>query len=328
MKKCCFVIPYFGNFPNYFQLFLNSCKKNPNYDWLFFTDNKVDYSYPDNVKKIYMSFNDLRELIQSRFQFKISLAKPFKLCDYRPAFGYIFERYLSEYSWWGHCDVDTLMGDLDKFISNKMLNDYDKLFDLGHFIMYKNTFENNRLFMSEINGTYWYKEVFTIDKSMIFDEVYGGKKNINTIFKISGKRIFENDLSLNFSPVKLTRFVKTTYNPPSERFEDEGLYKNKLVVWDNGHIFRYEIHNAQLTKKEYMYLHLQSRNMKSEELGDSLFAVIPNKFINLNRSDLVLLDHFKKVPKIESDLALENLFSIDKLIYLVRSIKNNIKKNN
>ncbi|WP_368731163.1 DUF6625 family protein [Lacticaseibacillus paracasei] len=37
MKKCCFVIPYFGNFPNYFQLFLNSCKKNPHYDWLFFT---------------------------------------------------------------------------------------------------------------------------------------------------------------------------------------------------------------------------------------------------------------------------------------------------
>ena len=54
MKKCCFIIPYFGNFPNYFQQFLNSCKTNQDYDWLIITDNVENYNYPKNVKKIKM----------------------------------------------------------------------------------------------------------------------------------------------------------------------------------------------------------------------------------------------------------------------------------
>ena len=138
MKKCCFIIPYFGNFPNYFQQFLNSCKTNQDYDWLIITDNVENYNYPKNVKKIKMSFPQLRDLIQSKFDFQIALEKPFKLCDYRPAFGYIFTDFLSDYKWWGHCDIDTLMGDLNDFITDDMLIEYDKLFTLGHFIMYKN----------------------------------------------------------------------------------------------------------------------------------------------------------------------------------------------
>lgn len=34
MSKCTFIIPYYGNFPNYFQLFLNSCKYNSDFEWL------------------------------------------------------------------------------------------------------------------------------------------------------------------------------------------------------------------------------------------------------------------------------------------------------
>lgn len=38
MRKCAFVLPYYGKFGNYFQLFLNSCATNTDYDWLIFTD--------------------------------------------------------------------------------------------------------------------------------------------------------------------------------------------------------------------------------------------------------------------------------------------------
>ena len=51
-KKICFIIPYFGNFKNYFQLFLNSCRLNSDINWLIITDNKDEYDYPKNVKRI------------------------------------------------------------------------------------------------------------------------------------------------------------------------------------------------------------------------------------------------------------------------------------
>ena len=35
--KAIFIIPYFGHFNNYFQLFLNSCAYNRDFDWLIFT---------------------------------------------------------------------------------------------------------------------------------------------------------------------------------------------------------------------------------------------------------------------------------------------------
>ena len=35
------VLPYFGKLPNYFPLFLESCRKNPTVNWLFYTDCEV-----------------------------------------------------------------------------------------------------------------------------------------------------------------------------------------------------------------------------------------------------------------------------------------------
>ena len=32
--KVAIVVPYFGTLPNYFQLFLDTCAYNPEFDWL------------------------------------------------------------------------------------------------------------------------------------------------------------------------------------------------------------------------------------------------------------------------------------------------------
>lgn len=91
MKKCCFIIPYFGKLPNYFQLFLKSCEYNPDFNWILFTDDYYKFNYPQNVKVVYTSFEKLRKRVAEKFDFPISLEKPYKLCDYKPAYGYLFE---------------------------------------------------------------------------------------------------------------------------------------------------------------------------------------------------------------------------------------------
>ena len=52
MKKIAIIVPYFGEFPNYFPLFLNSCRYNPTVDWLLVTDIADPVDYPQNVRVI------------------------------------------------------------------------------------------------------------------------------------------------------------------------------------------------------------------------------------------------------------------------------------
>ena len=96
MKKILFICPYFGAFPNYFNLTLNSIKYNPTIDWLIITDITKQYDYPNNVKIINMKFEELQKKVQSCFNFKINLNAPFKMCDFRPAYGIIFKEYLNK----------------------------------------------------------------------------------------------------------------------------------------------------------------------------------------------------------------------------------------
>ena len=45
MLKKILIIPYFGKFNNYFELWLKSCEYNTDFDWLIFTDDKTNYQY-------------------------------------------------------------------------------------------------------------------------------------------------------------------------------------------------------------------------------------------------------------------------------------------
>lgn len=300
MKKCCFIIPYFGRFNNYFQLFLNSCRENPTFNWLIFTDDKSNYDYPENVRVVYTSFDKIVEQFQSKFDFKIALDRPYKLCDFKPTYGYVFEDYLKEYKFWGECDIDTLMGDLGKFLSDDFLDRFDKILCLGHLTIYRNTYENNRVFMQPYREELMYKQVFSSPNSFGFDEegTYG---NINRIFKESGKKVFEEDLSLNFE-VRRTHFVRTVHITGSDiigldSFKNE-KYINALYIWNKGKVERYYIKHHKLVREEFPYMHLQKRKMTLDKsiLSSNIYKIVPNAFLPLEVSE-VTISNFSKIKK-------------------------------
>ena len=92
-NKICLIVPYFGQLPKYSDLFFLTLKHNPNINVLLITDNVVELDLP-NLKIVQISFEQLREHIQSFFEFKIILDKPYKLCDFKPAYGLIFQKWL------------------------------------------------------------------------------------------------------------------------------------------------------------------------------------------------------------------------------------------
>ncbi len=281
MRKCVFVIPYFGTFPNSFPIFLKSCATNKEYDFLFFTDDMRFFDYPSNTKVVFMTFDEIRSLIQSKFDFEISLKRPYKLCDYKPAYGYIFEEYIKDYQYWGHCDIDTVLGDFNSFLDRLFGEKYDKIFSLGHMILYRNTHDNNRVFMLKAQNRLLYKEYFSSDDITAFDETWGTNPSVNTVFIENNRKVLNEDWSLNFK-ILPTAFTRVKYNAITDSF-DVFPEKRAVYTWEEGKVFRYYKKENEIVKVEELYMHLQGRKMRFDPrvLSADSFKVIPNKFVLL-----------------------------------------------
>lgn len=292
MKKCL-IVPYFGEFPNYFQLTLNSCGKNLDFDWLIFTDNIQKYEYPKNVKVFRMDFLEFKNMVQKKFDFKISLEKPYKLCDYKPAYGYVLKDYLKKYDWWGYCDIDVIFGRLSSFIKDAVLLKYKKIFVFGHLTLMKNEEEINEMFKKKLNGEELYKKVFQNEKSCFFDETWGGNRTINNIFEDQNIPVFSINYSADIYPNK-AEFICIKSDTSENKIRRE-KWKQSFFIYENGKILRYYMKNGKLTEKEYMYLHLQKRKMKLENISDiNRYKIIPNIFTDLEYS-VIDENSFKKI---------------------------------
>lgn len=92
---------------------------------------------------------DFRNKIQSKFDFKISLERAYKICDFRPAYSYIFQEELEKYQFWGYCDLDLIFGDIDKYLSDELLSENFVIGKYGHFSIYQNNEEIRYLFMDD-----------------------------------------------------------------------------------------------------------------------------------------------------------------------------------
>ena len=285
MKKIVFICPYFGSFPNYFNLTLKSIEYNKTIDWLIITDIKEKYDYPDNVKVINMSFTELRKKVQSCFDFKIYLGKPYKLCDYKCAYGLIFEEYIKNYDFWGHCDFDCIYGDLRKFLPEDILEKNERIYCLGHMSLYKNNDKINNIFKNKLDEETNYKNIFTKERAFSFDEM--------GIIRIMDKEYIKMYIKFLFDDIypweKPLRCVETFVNV-KEKTHNSYIDRNKRQIFefDNGilrSIYLYDKNNENMKKREYMYIHLQRRFMKNLVVDSNKFLIISNKFIDYRKID-------------------------------------------
>lgn len=152
MKRIAFIIPYFGKFNNYFNLWLESCRNNPTVDWFILTDNKDNFDFPENVHKIATTLEQVRQHFSSVFGFEVALAKPYKLCDMKPSYVYVFQDLVKDYDFCGWCDVDLIWGNIRSFLADEVLDNYDMISRWGHCTLIRNTKEMRKLFMTTPPG--------------------------------------------------------------------------------------------------------------------------------------------------------------------------------
>ena len=278
MNKLALIVPYFGTFPNYFQLFLNSCEINSDIcDWLIYTDDKRNFNYPENVYVKFCSFSDIQKRIKEKVPCECSIENPYKLCDYKPAYGLIFEETLVGYDFWGHCDVDVIFGKLSNFITDDILEN-DKLFRLGHLCFYKNNHSNNSRFMMPIEGIYRFREVFSNPQNCIFDEANEyGTLTIEDIWSYYNFSSYTND-NIIANVYYKSNHLQLTFQEDGYKFRNEKKIRN-FFLWDKDGLVRYSVNKRTLKKEEFLYIHMMKRKMNVNCMMDSKkLKIISNSF--------------------------------------------------
>lgn len=267
-KEVAIIIPYFGKFPNYFNYWLKSALANKAFDFLIFTDNTA-YKTIGNVKFINMTFAKFRELIQKQIEFKICLKDPYKICDYRPVFGLALKKYLKNYDFWGFGDVDVILGDLSHFITPKILDDYDKVYELGHLTLLRNNDICNNLWKVKhhLKNAYRYDEAFKTPYPCHFDETNG----LTQIAKLQNIKTYRR---VDFADIDRSKF---NFIPLGKQNE----VVPSLFLWENGKLFYcFKIKNS-ISMYEVAYAHFQKRilSVSSTNKIPTTFLVVPNKLI-------------------------------------------------
>lgn len=327
MKKICLLTVWIGELPEYFWLWMTTAKRNPSVDFFFITDNTglVD---EENIHFVNMTMEDVRERFQRILGFPIKLKVPYKLCDYKPVFGKAFAEIVEPYDFWGHCDIDLMFGDIRKFITDELLEQYDKILDAGYFILYRNCDIMNNLYkrsMEKDNMAYPYKKAFRSQFACYFDEYMG-----MSILGWKYCKVFRDQLEEKM----VQDFSWQHLNFQSYISEESFVFQ-----WRNGKIYRYrcgDSGNLLLEKEpvEYMLAHIQKRKMevtfsKEEFAQKNEFWIVPNRYqLEKPEGELYSVSQQKEyaelIQKQDKQRSIKNLMSygvMDYILHFIRSRK-------
>lgn len=238
------VAPHFGTRPAYFPLVVKSMARNPDVHWLLLTERPVPDA-PPNVTVRLCEFAELAARIKSHFDFDAALEQPYKLCDYRPAFGEIFREELAGYDFWGHSDLDVIFGRIRDHLPPEAF-EADKVLFQGNFALYRNTAEAAGWYRHEV-GRISYREVMTNPAATHFDE-WGG---IYYIVEDLDVPFWHEDAIFDLS------FHQYRTRAESPRGRDPRRY-----AWEDGEVCEYRIEGGALARRTALLIHLQKRTMR------------------------------------------------------------------
>jgi hypothetical protein len=259
---------YFGKWPWYFPYFLHSCKFNPTIDFIIITDNAEEIlNKPDNVIILKKKLNEIVNTASKKIGFTIVIDNPYKLCDFKPAFGFLFPEIIANYNFWGHGDIDVIYGNIRDFITDELLNEFELItarhdFLSGTFTLFKNNKKVNTLFLKSKD----YKKVFESPTHYCFDECNFLWKQIGELRK--NQTIFDLPCEIE----SMTHVVKRLqFENKLKAFLDFMIVEGRpgKLKWVKGKI---------VYKNEFECLLYHMIKFKKETMPSKVFNPMPDKF--------------------------------------------------
>ena len=261
-KRIAIIVPYFGKLPDCFPAWWTSAIRNPMLEFWFFTDNEKVTSEKNIIVK-HIGFSDFVSILQKKFDFRIRCDKPYKLCDYKPTYGDVFEEELKGYEYWGYCDVDLVFGNVQDFITECMLEEHDKILIDGHFSIFKNNDRMNKLYKSKgVYPEYDFEEAFTTSDSCYFDEYRGMELKL---IREKCKVYYDGNIYINADP------KRPVFSKNGERI---------VGIWEDGDLFQVDEDGK---RKKLLYFHVCKRKMgfENKEANSSIrkISIVPGKIM-------------------------------------------------
>ncbi len=282
MKKCCFISIYFGDIPVFFKPFLQSCGWNKSFNWLIIHDKRIPYELPSNVDEFTMDIIEFEQLIADKIGVTVHDIKPYKVCDFRPAFGLLFKEYLADFKFWGICDTDLLLGDLETFITDDILNKYDKVFTMGHLSIVKNSEFCNNLFYLSTPNSRDYKSIFMAPENCIFDEVLGfTEKFIDKGLHVYKKKVCA-DVWCDCKRIRVCERWLIRLIQPNNKFllySTDKNYTHQIFILNKGKIFKVYFDKRKLKFQEYSYIHKIEHGYEGELNATVQLIISTQKYI-------------------------------------------------
>ena len=265
------IIPYYGAFPNYFQLYLDSLGINTDILTVFLiTDIDISpYNCPKNLIVINMDKSELKKRA-SKFILETynKVVEPddllkdnYKLVDFKIVFSLMFDDILDnhgvteeDYVGWG--DIDLIYGKLSNFI------DFREGYGIlggwhGHFTAIKNTdsFKNN--FKAIPN----YLELITANKAYGTDEIAYREPLKKYLAENKIKMFYANAYFCDIVPPCFYHLSRPDYTSYEKNFYDlYNPYKNiNYILYDKSTL---RVKYDDGSSRETLYCHLQKRKME------------------------------------------------------------------
>lgn len=248
MSRIALIIFYAGSLPGYFRYFEDSFARNKgdNVDVFLFNDCLSQPDTSGNLKKIPLTLEQFNELASQKLAIPINVNWGYKISEFKPAFGVIFEDYLKDYDFWGYCDPDIILGNISHFITEELLATYDVITAsevqfVGHFTI----FRNNEIVTNLFRQTDDYIKIFTDnDYHHNFDE--------------SCRRFYGRPFS--FDELKATDQLASIYDLVMNSREKYNLnvYMKSMCREEPPFDFTYQdgVFFDSITQKEFLYFHL------------------------------------------------------------------------
>lgn len=243
------LIPYFGKWPFWMPLFLKSCEYNPDVNWFLIGDCGEPDELPSNVSYEYSSFSDYCERVSSCLELDFYPDNAYKLCDLKPAYGFIHKEELQGYDFWGFGDLDLIYGNLRDYFTAEKLSKYD-LFSTherrvsGHLCLMRNNERFRNLFrqIPAFHERIQDKQHHALDEGG-FSRLFLKRKNFpKPLFNLVGL----------FNPLRRAAEFKEAYSTPNGRVPwiDGSKDFPDYWVWEDGRLT-----NSKMMGAKFPYFH-------------------------------------------------------------------------
>ncbi len=247
--RIALVVLYRGPFVPYFPLFVASCAGNPEYTWLFLTDQPAPGNLPANVRFLPITAAEVDQRIGDVLGVRTTITKPYKYIDLRPMYGALFADHLRGFTHWGHGDIDVILGRLRDFLTDDLFVRYPRVQTSGHLSIYRNTDEVNHYYTLEAPGVPTWRNVLADpDHFFVFDEWPG----INRILDYHRIPSYHGAPVADIDALSPRMKVYREPNRPVQAFyHHDGRIVQQFAADASGHA----------ESRDFAYLHLRKRRL-------------------------------------------------------------------